>query len=95
MQVDHSQITQQSFLVRLRTPADNRWTKVDLSYLVSTKPEIEIGLVSAVNPNYNANGYIALPYKPTLRLTDTIKIKPFIVSINLAAKKGGLLAINY
>lgn len=63
--------------------------------MVSTKPEIEIGLVNAVNPSYNSNGYITLPYKPTVRLTDSIKIKPFIVSINIAAKKGGLLAINY
>jgi len=52
-------------------------------------------VVNAINPRYNNYGYIALPYTPTSALTDTIKIKPFIVSLNVAAENGGSLAINY
>jgi hypothetical protein len=40
LQIDKNQIGLQSFVVRVQTPSNNKWSSLTLSYLASTKPEI-------------------------------------------------------
>jgi hypothetical protein len=71
------------------------WSKIELGYLVSTKNGIEIGSAYMSNPGYPTSGSILIPYRPVSKLTPTLKIKPFISSLNIITRQGGLLSINY
>jgi hypothetical protein len=93
VQVNTNQINMQGFNVRVQSPANNLWTSITIGYLVSTKPEIEIGLSSATAPAYS-NGLITLTYRPTIRLTNTVKVKAYVYGISVNAKPGGLIAFN-
>lgn len=95
IQISSSQITQQSFVIRLVSSAYSRWTKIDMNYLVSTKAEIEIGFISANKPVYDNNGLITIPYVPTLSISNSYKIRPFLIAIDIAAQSGGVLSINH
>jgi hypothetical protein len=38
LQIDKNQIGLQSFVIRVQTPSNNKWSSLTLSYLASTKP---------------------------------------------------------
>jgi hypothetical protein len=42
-----------------------------------------MGTVSTIRPILNNNGFISLTYTPTIRLTKDIKIRQFIVSLDI------------
>jgi hypothetical protein len=54
-----------------------------------------MGVANVNNPSYAPNGFILIPYTPRTQLTPSIKIKPFISSINMITKQGGFLTLNY
>ena len=81
--------------MHISSPTISKWKKLDIHYLASTKSEIEIGLISQNAPTYDGNGLISLNYVPTLVLNKDIKIRQFIVGIDLQAFSNGALTINF
>jgi|JI102314A1RNA_FD_contig_21_8414971_length_497_multi_3_in_0_out_0_1 hypothetical protein len=42
-----------------------------------------MGIISTNNPVYDNNGYITLQYTPTIKITNDIKIRQFIVGVDI------------
>lgn len=56
---------------------------------------MEIGTVTVNQPSYDANGFIALQYVPTIQITKDVKLRQFLMALDIEAQNGGVLSLNY
>lgn len=54
-----------------------------------------MGTITTNQPQYDFNGYITMSYIPTIQITNTIKVRPFIVALDIEAQNNGVLAISH
>lgn len=56
---------------------------------------MEIGTVVAYQPSYDVNGFISLQYVPTIQITKDVKLRQFLMALDIEAQNGGVLSLNF
>ena len=56
---------------------------------------MEIGSVTVSQPSYDANGFITLQYVPTIQITQDVRLRQFLMALDIEAQNGGVLSINF